>query len=104
MASFTICQAARNPKETIIRTVSDTSQKPKTKPKTRGKKKSPSQAYASLKNPRKETHKNSLLNQKPALMLVQLGFKFFFKKHLCILCNREMGMHHRENQTKNHDH
>jgi hypothetical protein len=38
MASFTICQAARNPKETMIRTLSDTSQQPKTKPKRRKRK------------------------------------------------------------------
>jgi hypothetical protein len=38
MASFTICQAARNPKETMIKTVTNTSQKPKTKPKRRGEK------------------------------------------------------------------
>jgi hypothetical protein len=37
MASFTICQAARNPEETMIRTVSDTSQKPKTKLRRRKK-------------------------------------------------------------------
>jgi hypothetical protein len=101
MASFTICQAARNPKETIIRTASATSQKPKTKPKR--KKKNPHRKHASLNNPRIETQKNSLLNQKPAPMLVQLGFMFVFEKRLRILCNIEMGMHHRENQTKNHD-
>jgi len=102
MASFTIYQAARNPKETMIRALSDTSQQPKTKPKRM--KKNPHRKHASLNNPRKETHKNSLLNQKPPPKLVQLGFMLFFKKHLCILCNRKMGMYHRENQTKNHDH
>jgi hypothetical protein len=58
MASFTICQAARNAKETMIRTLSDTSQQPKTKPKRR-KKKSPSQACISKQPKERKPQKQS---------------------------------------------